>query len=493
MTILNLLTVRNLLALFGGVLGFGDDVVSLVAAQPVKPQFYPRTDSGNAELFASLCGKNVRFDHKRARWLIWDEECNSWREDTQSRVRTLMKATARRRLKNSHSLADDSVREFKWALSSESRRGIEAALELAKSEPPISDSGEGWDDDPWWLRVANRVVDLRGGVAREATRDDRITKSSPVTLDPEAKCPRFEQFISEIFAGDEELIRFVHKAIGYSLTGSVQEQCLFACYGDGRNGKSTLLEILFYMLGDYAVDLPFSALEAKRYGHTLGEGVNLPGARFAKVVEIQEDRQLDEARVKSWTGGDTMSVRPLYCNPFSFDPTHKLWLAFNHKPIITDDSHAMWRRIRLIPFLQKFEGAQKDPALLDKLKAEAPGILNWAIEGCLQWQKEGLDTPSAVEQATQEYQAESNTLAPFLDDYCVVEAAASVKSSDLWTSYQDWAAKNGERRMSRKAFVGRLKKHGFQPRTEGHDKIRVWRGLRMRAPVADARADAGTD
>lgn len=476
-------------ATFGG----GGDAVPLAAARSIKPQQYPRTDSGNAELFATLHGENVRFDHTRGRWLIWDEKRNRWCEDTENTVRLLMKKTARHRLTNSHSLADDRVREFKWALVSESRRGIEAALELAKSEPPISDSGEGWDDDRWLLRVANRVVDLRSREAREATREDRITKSSPVAFDRDAKCPRFEQFISELFAGDQELIRFVHKAIGYSLTGSVREQCLFACYGDGRNGKSTLLEILFYIFGDYAVDLPFGALEARRYGHTPGEGVNLPGARFAKIVEIQEDRRLDEARVKSWTGGDTMSVRPLYCDTFSFNPTHKLWLAFNHKPVISDDSHAMWRRIRLIPFVQKFEGAKNDPTLLDKLKGEAPGILNWAIEGCLRWQKEGLDAPATVEHATQEYQAESDTLARFVNDCCIVEATAYVASSHLWSSYQNWTENNGEHHLSRKGFADRLKKRGFQPDEQGHEKVRVWRGLRLVPQDAAMRADAGTE
>jgi len=480
-------------ALLGGVLGFGDDVVSIAAAQPIKPQHYPRTDSGNAELFATLYGESVRFDHKRGRWLIWDEQSNRWCEDTQAQVRGLMKATARHRLQNSDALPEDRGYEFKWFLKSESRYGIDSALELAKSEPPISDSGEGWDNDPWLLRLADCMIDLRSGEARQATRLDRMTKSSPVAFDAEARCPRFEQFVSEIFAGDEELTNFVRKAIGYSLTGSVREQCLFACYGDGRNGKSTLLEILLHLLGDYGIDLPFGALEAKRYGNTPGEGVNLPGARFAKVVEIREGRQLDEARIKSWTGGDTMSVRPLYSNTFSFNPTHKLWLAFNHKPVISDDSPAMWRRIRMIPFLQKFEGAQKDPTLLEKLKAEAPGILNWAIEGCLRWQHEGLEAPTAVAQATQEYQAESDVLASFLHDCCIIEAAASVTSAELWSSYLSWADQSGEPRFSRNALADHLKKGRFMPDEEGHDKVRIWRGLRLRPPVAGVRADAGTD
>ncbi len=274
---------------------------------------------------------------------------------------------------------------------------------------------------------------------------------------------------------------------------SVQEQCLFACYGEGSNGKSTLLEVMLYLLGDYGIDLPFSALEAKQYGNTLGEGVNLPSARFAKVVEIREGRHLDEARIKSWTGGDTMTVRPLYCNALSFQPTHKLWLAFNHKPVITDDSPAMWRRIRMIPFIQRFKGAQKDARLLEKLKAEAPGILNWAIKGCLQWQREGLETPKVVEDATREYQSESDVLVPFLQDRCVIDGTASVASAELWSSYLDWVAENKESPLTRKVFADHLKRRKFTSEEVGRHKVRTWFGLKLLPDVAGARVDAGAE
>jgi putative DNA primase/helicase len=477
-------------AAFSGALGLGEDLVTLATTHLGKSH-YPRTDSGNAELFAELHGANVRFDHKRGRWLIWDEQDKCWRQDNEAQVRVFMKATARQRFQDARVLPDDA--EFKWARRSESRSAIDSALELAKSEPPISDSGEGWDADPWLFRAANGVIDLRTQDFRQASRSDRITKFSPVFFDAEAECPRFRQFISEVLGGNQELIGFVQKAIGYSMTGSVREQCLFACYGEGRNGKSTLLEVLLYLLGDYAIDLPFSVLEAKPNGNLPGEGVSLPGARFAKVVEIREGRKLDEARIKSWTGGDTMTVRPLYQNCFSFSPTHKLWLAFNHKPVISDDSPGMWRRIRMIPFLQKFEGTHNDPELLAKLKAEGAGILNWALEGCIQWQREGLQAPEAVENATQEYRAESDVLTPFLDDCCIIEPSGCTTSCDLWESYVNWVQKTGEPRLSRNAFAGHLKGRKFVPDEQGHDKVRVWRGLWLRSQVAGVRAHAGAD
>jgi putative DNA primase/helicase len=457
-----------------------------------------RTDFGNAEYFAALHGKNVRFDHKRQRWLIWDALKGRWHEDTEKQVRQLAKAAARTKLRDAVSLSEENAdrkEQIKWAVGSESHYRVEKMLELGKSESPISDSGEGWDDDLWLFGVSNGIVDLRTGKLRTATQQDRITKFSPVVFDPAAKCPRFQQFLIEIFGGDSDLIRFVQKVVGYSLTGSTQEQCLFACYGEGSNGKSTFLEIILYVEGDYGVDLPFSALEAKHYGGTPGEGVNLPGARFVKAVEIREDRRLDEARVKAWTGSDTISIRPLYHNSFSFQPTHKLWLAFNHKPRITDDSPAMWRRIRLIPFQHAFRENQADKRLLEKLKTEAPGILNWAIEGCMAWQRDGLETPDAVRQATREYEQESDAVTPFLEDCCVIDPATSVLSADLWNAYLKWAKVHGERELSRNAFADHLKKRGFTSGEEGHDKRRVWRGLALLPEWTDAgaRVGAGAD
>lgn len=442
---------------------------------------HPRSDAGNAEMFAARYGDEVRFDHKQCRWLIWNEIRGRWTKDKQGKVRVLAKQAARHRARIALSIHNEEERkhELAWAFQSEGRYRMDATLELTKSEMPISDDGEGWDADPWLAGVANGVVDLRTGKLRAATQQDRITKFSPVVFDPAARCPRFDDFMREIFGGDTDLIAYVQKAVGYSLTGSTQEQCLFACYGEGSNGKSTFLEIILYVEGDYGVDLPFSVLEAKRHGSTPGEGVNLPGARFAKVVEVREGRRLDEARVKSWTGGDTITIRPLYRNSFSFAPSHKLWLAFNHKPEIADDSPAMWRRVRLIPFEHTFDLQRADKKLLEKLKAEAPGILNWAVAGCLAWQKDGLKAPAAVEQATRDYKDESDPLRPFFDDRCDLDAAFRVPKGELWNAYQDWCRVNRDKPASRRVFADKMKSRGFGEGSTG--VARYWTGLRLRA------------
>lgn len=435
-------------------------------------RFDPRSDSGNAELFAELYRDTVRFDHKQGRWILWND--SRWAEDKQEKVRCLMKQAARRRHELVLNLgeSDERTRQIKWALQSESRYAIDAALELAKSEPNVSDDGERWDANPMLLGVANGIVDLTTGQFRTATQGDFITKFSPAAHDANAECPRFEQFLEEIFDGDQERIRYIQKAVGYTLTGCVEEHCLFACYGSGRNGKSTLLEVLLYIIGDYGVDLPFGTLETT---HQIGEGANLPGARFAKAVETREGRRLDEARVKSWTGGDTISVRPLYRNSFSFQPTHKLWLAFNHKPIVADNSPAIWNRIHLIPFERKFEKQRADKKLLATLKAEAPGILNWAIRGCLAWQSEGLGVPIAVEQATREYEQESDPIGPFLAECCDENPEFQVPKSELWNAYRKWCSES----LSRRAFVEKMRGRGFGERNSRSK--RFWTGVRLKA------------
>lgn len=453
-------------------------------------QHYSRTDSGNAELFAYLHGDCVRFDHKQGRWLIWDKKRVRWAEDNQAKVRQMMKATARHRYRAALRISDDEGRrkESAWALQSESQYRIDAALELAKSEPLISDAGDGWDADPWVFGLANGIVDLRSGTVRAATQQDRITKFSSVAFNSNADCPRFKQFLAEIFDGDTELTAYLQKVVGYTLTGSTQEQCLFACYGKGSNGKSTLLGVLHHIFGDYAANLPFSALEITGRSSIPNDVMMLLGARFATAIETREGVTLNEARIKALTGGDAITGRRLYHEPITFQPTHKFWLAFNHKPIITDNSPAMWRRICLIPFLHAFEGQKADKGLLEKLKAEASGILNWLIKGCLAWQLEGLRVPASIEQATREYERESDALGPFLEDCCITNPTESIASSELWKVYSEWCKQNDENQLSRTAFADRLKKRGFTSGESGHDKRRVWRGLTLSIELANAGA-----
>jgi putative DNA primase/helicase len=284
---------------------------------------------------------------------------NRWREDCDGEVFRLAKDAARERLAHAARIKDDDARKesVAWALQSESRYRLQAALDLAKCTPPISDTGENWDADPFLLGVRNGIADLRTGQLRAARPQDRVTMYTEVVFDPAALCPRFEQFLSEVFLHDADVIAFIQRAIGYCLSGAVTEQCLFLCYGQGENGKSTFLEVIRDVLGSYAYNLPFSAFELAARSAISNDMAGLVSKRFVTAVETNENVRLNEGRVKALTGGDRCTARFLYREYFSFDPTAKLWLAFNHKPQVSDDSHGFWRRVRLIPFLAQFSGS----------------------------------------------------------------------------------------------------------------------------------------
>lgn len=327
-----------------------------------KPSRFPKTDTGNAELIVAQFEDVLRYDHRQGRWLIWSKRRCRWGEDKTETVRTFAIRAARSRRRSAGRISDneESKREFAWAFTSENQSSLKAALEIAKSLPPISDPGTQWDADPWLFGVDNGVLDLRTGQLRQERPEDRITKHSRVRYEPDASCPRFKQFVSEIFNGDIALVEYTQKMVGYCLTGFVEEQCLFCWYGTGANGKSTLASVLRYIFGDYAVNLPFSALEMKN--RNSNDLVALAGARLVTAAETNEGVRLNEARIKVLTGGDPVTARRLYHEAFTFEPTHKLVLAFNHKPVIADDSDGMWRRVRMIRFKAKFRWARQDIA-----------------------------------------------------------------------------------------------------------------------------------
>jgi putative DNA primase/helicase len=448
---------------------------------------FPCTDAGNAEFISELFGNVLRYDHKQGRWLIWHRTRRQWHEDRCCEIRKFAIAAARRRRKGAARLADStkSKPEIRWSFESEHRNRVDAALELAKGFPPISETGEEWDADPWLLGVKNGVVNLRTGKLRKERPKHRITKHSPVRFVPDAQCPRFERFLDEVFCGDASLIDYIHRVMGYCLCGSVQEQCIFCWYGCGANGKSTLALVLDYICGDYCVNLPFSALEmTNRNSHDL---VALAGARLATASETNEGVRLNEARIKVLTGGDPITARRLYREPFTFDPSHKLVLAFNHKPIIADDSEGMWRRVHLTPFMRQFAREEQDKGLIDKLKAEAPGILALAVRACLRYQKEGLNPPPAVRNATAEYHAESDHLGEFIQACIVEDPEGSVSSSCLWQEYDSWAKENEEVMLSRSVFAAKMQRRGYRRGRSGHGGTRVWQGIRTTADmVTDA-------
>ena len=421
---------------------------------------FPLTDAGNAELFAALYGHILRFDHARNRWLIWEE--HRWAPDSDGEVRRLAKKAARVRYRTALDIEDLDLRgkTASSAARSESRQRLDACLALARSEHPIADSGMTWDPDPYLLGVANGVVDLRTGMIRSGHPDDRLTMQVPVQYDVKAECPRWQQFLHQVFQRDGELIGFVQRALGYSLTGSVREQVLFLCYGTGSNGKSVFLDMLRNVLGDYGMNIPFTVLELQQRPSLTNDLASMAGRRLVTSSETNESTRLNEARIKALTGGDPITARFLYSESFTYEPVAKFWLAVNHLPRVRDDSYGFWRRVRVLPFNEQFTGDDADKGLPFKLLEELPGILNWGVQGALNWRLVGLAPPSAVMTATQAYRKDNDELDGFVADCCVVADGVRAEPGHLFSEYQRWSKEQGileRHRLGSRSFGTRIR------------------------------------
>jgi putative DNA primase/helicase len=443
---------------------------------------YPRTDAGNAEFFATASKDDLRYDHLRGRWLVWRKHW--WSEDTMGLIYQRAKSVARMRRQAASNLTDkgEQSAEVAWATQSEGRARLEAMLKLAESEYPLSDSGKGWDANLMLLGVANGVVDLATGTLRDGLQADKITLRSDIVYDPSAQSPLWLRFLGEVFGNNQSLIEYIQRAVGYSLTGDTSEQCLFLLYGSGANGKSTYLEALRRIAGGHAYNLPFSALELTSRSSIPSDIAAMAGKRFVTAIETSESARLNEARIKMLTGCDPVTARHLYGEFFTYAPAAKLWLAFNHLPEVQDDSQGFWRRIRLIPFLRRFEGSAIDKNLLAKLLAEAPGILAWAVRGALMWQREGLgEPPATVREATEAYRCESDPVEEFIAECCVVSPTAMVTAGGMWEFYQAWEKENQlSSSLSRRAFSHRLEAKGFRKKKCGHQSTWTWLGISLR-------------
>jgi putative DNA primase/helicase len=283
-----------------------------------------------------------------------------------------------------------------------------------------------------------------------------------VAYHPEAECPTWDAFLWRIMGGRQNIIDFLRRAVGYSLTGMVTEQCLFFLHGTGANGKSTFIEALATMFGDYFQKAPTEMIMTK-YGQGVPNDVaRLPGTRFVVAAEIEEGRQLAESLIKDLTGGDTVTARFLHREFFEFKSTHKLWMYGNHKPIVKGTDDGIWRRMRLIPFNVTIPEEERDANLPEALKTELDGILAWAVRGCLEWQHDGLGVPDEVKNATKKYRAEMDSLAEFIVDCCVEGPGYLAGAADLHKRYSAWCASINETPMTATMFGRALRERGFE-------------------------------
>lgn len=420
---------------------------------PTDPTDVAKTfnDAGNADRFGKALADRAMFVFGLG-WHFWDGSV--WRRDESKQVNEEAKAVARSIYAEAAAIANDDLRKAiaVWAGKSLQVRGLKAMIELAESLPQLSRKAHELDSDDYLLGVANGVVDLRTGKMRPAESSDLITRRSPVTYQAGAKAPVFEAFLDQITGGDKKLASYFQRVVGYALTGSTEEQCVFFLYGSGANGKSTFLNVAVELLGPrLTAHTPTETLMVKR-GQATNDIARLQGVRMVVANELDEGQQLAEALIKQMTGGDTMAARFHYQEFFEFKPKFKLFIAGNHKPIVQGRDNGIWRRLRLIPFDVTIPKKKQDKRLLKRLMAELPGILNWAIAGAIKWQKSGLDEPSIVTQAVDQYRQEMDLIGQWIGDECTLKETAEWQATPAYLNYKHWAELNGYRPMAAGTF-----------------------------------------
>ncbi len=443
----------------------GDRLESLKELFLSTPGGEKLTDNGNSIRFAAMHKDKLRYCPAFKNWLIWDDR--RWRQDELLEVRKAADSTVRAIAQMAATLQDSDKRTawLSFAAKNEALAKRLAMIEGAKHLMAIAPTI--LDVNPWLFNCENGTLDLRTGELRPHSPEDYLTKIAPVCYDQAATCPRFDQFLDEVFPAqdnsgpDRELIRFVQKLAGYALVGVVTEQIICISWGIGANGKSTLFNLLAEIMGDYAATTPMDTfLDQRNNQGATNDLAALRGARLVIASEAQAGQRLNESLIKKLTGGELITARHLYQDFFSFLPQFLTVMMTNHKPKAKADDEAIWRRLRLIPFLAKFDGASRDNNLTEKLKQERSGIFRWMVDGCRLWQEEGLKPPASVELATGEYRSENDPFADWLEERCTVAEHLSAKTTELREDYQRFLGMRGK--MNPRLFTNMLKSKGFE-------------------------------
>ena len=443
----------------------------------------PLTELGNALRLHDEYGENLRFIYETSKWIIWHE--GAWRWDASGLgIKSLAAGLPKKiYLEGAGFGARDAEFFLKHSRFSQREIAVSAAINLLKSTSGISLSASTLDQDPMLvgLDFCSKVIDLRTGVVRAARRNDCVTKTLRASSVGDAgKAVLWCKFLNDIFHGDRELIGWIKRFLGYALTGETSEQIFLFLFGQGQNGKGVFTEVVRHITGDYSKALePETLAETRRQaGQANTDIADLVGVRAAFSTETSEGVMLNETFVKSLVGGDGMTARRLYEMPIQFKPQVKLIMSGNHRPIIRGTDHGIWRRVRLVPFNQKFEGKDCDPGLTAKLKAEAPHILAWMIEGCLEWQERGLsDTPKVIAEQTKEYRVEQDITGMWLAECTETGPYHQTTTTELYANYKAWAEANGLKPMSNVILGRRLSDRGFVAE-RGH-RERSWGGIKI--------------
>ncbi len=443
----------------------------------------PLTELGNAQRMFDVHGDRLRYVHDAGQWILWRDGAWHWcmgGADVRSLAAELPGIIYGEGMRHSH----DTKYFAAWSRLSQKKQTIANAVAL------LSDFGEvrllllSLDAGQFVVGLdrARQVIDLSTGAVRAAVQSDYLTKSLCVsTVGDPAKAVRWLAFLQQVFEGDVELIDWLHRWCGYMLTGSTKEHVYIFAFGIGANGKGVFGELLKYLLGDYArLIAPETLMESRRQaGGATPDLAVLIGARLALSSETEDGSALAEALIKSLVAGDSMSVRPLYGAPIEFKPCFKLLILGNHKPRIRGVDLGIWRRVRLVPFNRIFLPEERDPQLLDKLKLEAPHILAWMVQGCMEWQRRRLtDVPGAVSGATEDYRQDQDSIGTWLEERCLSASHLETTTADLYADYRRWALAGGLHPVSAARLGRSLSERGYSQR-KSHGQ-RLWKGIALR-------------
>ncbi|RIK57259.1 MAG: hypothetical protein DCC63_14860 [Nitrospira sp.] len=440
---------------------------------------YPMTDLGNAERLVARFGDQIRYCHAIGKWLYWTG--TRWAFDDLNKVPWMASRTARLIFEEAAQCEDAEVHKglAKWARSSESRNRLDAMVALARSLPSVAVTSDALNANNWLLNVENGTVDLQSGLLRPHDPKDLITHLAPTCFDLGACSARWMSFLDRTFSGDAAMIQFVNRFLGMSLSGDVRDQILAIFFGQGNNGKNVLLDTICGTMGDYASQAPPDLLTISRHRQHPTEIADLRGRRLVIASETEEGAALRLQLIKRLTGDANLKGRFMCKDFFEFRRTHKLVLVTNNRPVIRENTEAAWRRIRLVPFNVIIPPSERDPCLPEKLAADRPAILSWLVQGCMEWQEEGLGDSTAVTEATSGYRIDQDFFNEFLTDCCVMQADAWISRADIHRLYHEWSQRNGERHtLSRVALYDRLRRVDGVAEAFGEEHGKRARGFR---------------
>jgi putative DNA primase/helicase len=436
----------------------------------------PYCDESLTLAFSARHADDLRYCETFGAWFEWD--AGQWRQDITRSVFSLARRLCRHKSAEALATIQNERTAAKIASLVASAKTVAAIVNLARADARHATAPDDWDADPWALNTPDGIVDLRTGQTRPHDRTALCSKMTAVApADP--ACPRWQRFLDQVTAGDQDLQRFLRRIAGYGLTGSTREHALFFFYGTGANGKGTFLNTLTAILGDYAKVAGMDTFTESHTDRHPTELAMLRGARIVAAQETEEGRRWAESRIKALTGGDPITARFMRQDFFTYTPQFKLLIAGNHKPGLRNIDEAIRRRFHLLPFTVRIPPEQRDPNLFDKLKEEWPAILGWALQGCLEWQAEGLNPPAAVIEATAEYFDDEDSFGRWLAECCVRDAMAHETTRDLYAAWTAWAERSGMSAGSEPKFRGALKARGFVSKREPGTGRAGFEGIRL--------------